>query len=332
MNRRRFLQYAVFGMGATLYPSTGMTGNFLVKRFLSLPAIERPFITPENRFYVVNYSSPVKIDPSNWSLEITGRVKKPLRFGYQDVLNQPAVEKMVTLQCIDNEVGGELISNAVWKGVYLKTLIKMCDPEGMIEDVAFYGADSYSDSITFDRAMNYDVFLAYEMNGNPLTKEHGFPLRAVVPGLYGIKNVKWLVKIELVNYNYKGYWQQKGWTDEGEMKVTSKIDSPGPYNTVKGSTLFRGMAFSGYNGISDVEISLNNGHTWNLATIERNTSYSLSPYSWVFWKYEWKKPPQGAYNIFVRATDRMGRTQTDFTARAFPDGTSGLHSVVTFIN
>jgi hypothetical protein len=235
---------------------------------------------------------------------------------------------MVTLQCIDNEVSGELISNAVWKGVSLASLLQEAKPAEVAQDVIFYGADDYSDSIPLDRALNYDVFLAYQMNGVPLPKEHGFPLRAVVPGLYGIKNVKWLTKIEVVGRDYQGYWQKKGWTDQATIKVKSRIDAPGHYNTIKGNYTFRGVAFSGYSGIRSVKITFNGGQTW-APTILKPTP---SPYSWVFWEYEWKNPKPGNYQVAVSAEDKIGRSQTDFVARPFPDGTSGLHSIVTFVD
>jgi DMSO/TMAO reductase YedYZ molybdopterin-dependent catalytic subunit len=328
---------------ALLPPKDANAGNFIAKRFLSLPPKKLPFITPNDQFYIVQCCGVQTINVAKWSLTITGQ--RTLRFSYADIVKMPHVERMVTLQCIDNEVAGELISNAVWRGVPLSALLKEVQPSSFAQDVILYGADDYSDSITLDRAMNYDVFLAYQMNGVPLPKEHGFPLRAVVPGIYGIKNVKWLTKIEVVGHDFKGYWQKKGWTDEGTIKVKSRIDDPGPYNTVHGRYLVRGYAFSGYNGIGEVELTFNGGKTWVSADLKKSPtpikktpalkgkpfSEEASPYSWVFWEYDWKPPKPGPYEIAVRATDRIGRSQTDFIARPFPDGTSGLHSVVTFV-
>jgi len=325
--RRTFLRYAGLGLLSSALAEQANAANFVMKKFLALPPKETPFITPTEHFYIVNYSRPPSINPSGWSLEITGKVERPLKLSYQNILKRPAMEKMVTLQCIDNEVAGELISNAVWKGISLKSLIEEANPHRSVEDVALYGADLYSDSITLDRAINYDVFLAYEMNGQRLTQEHGFPLRAVVPGLYGIKNVKWLTKIELVDHDFKGYWQQKGWTDEAFIKVSSRIDTPGPYNTITKGHTVQGIAFGGYTGVRDVDLSLDGGKHWISATLEP----SPSRYSWVRWKYDWKNPRPGSYQIAVKATDKIGRSQTDFIARAFPDGTSGLHSIVTFV-
>ena len=327
MDRRKFLKVAGMGAVSLLVSKKTSAADFISKKFLSIPPKKIPFITPNQDFYIVQCCGFPRIDMENWSLTITGMVEKPLHLTYSDILKMPSLEKMVTLQCIDNEITGELISNAVWKGVSLADLLPKTKPSSLVTDVVFHGADDYSDSITFDRAIHYDVFLAYQMNGVPLPKEHGFPLRAVVPGIYGIKNVKWITKIELVGNDYKGYWQQKGWTDGGIIKTKSRIDFPGPYNTIQGSYTLQGIAFSGQGGISGVEITWDGGKRWTPALLDPTPS----PYSWVFWKYHWKSPAPGTYQIAARAKDKMGNNQTDFIARPFPDGTSGLHSIVTFV-
>ena len=324
IDRRGFIKSA--GIGLLALPGPAQAANLLMKRFLALPARHTPFITPNEQFYNVQYAGHQKVDVATWTLEITGRVRRPLRLRYEDLLKRPAVERMVTLTCIDNVVAGELISNAVWKGVNLNDLLEEAQPLPSAVDVAMHGADAYSDGIPLDRALHYDVLLAYQMNGETLPQRNGFPLRAVVPGLYGIKNVKWLQKIEVVAYDYQGYWQQKGWTDDAAIKVTSRIDAPGPYNTLKGETVLKGIAFGGYNGIRAVELSFDGGRRWTPARIEPTPSR----YSWVKWNYAWKPSAEGAYPVAVRATNKLGESQTDFVARAFPDGTSGLHSIVAF--
>ncbi len=329
IGRRDFLKAGALALVSL--PQSAEAASFVMKRFLALPPKATPFITPNADFYIVNYSKPPHINAGDWSLSIAGRVARPLHLTYRDLLERQAVERMVTLQCIDNEVGGDLIGNALWKGIYLKDLIAESRPSASVENVVMYGADAYFDSISLDRAMHYDVFLAYEMNRERLSTRHGFPLRAVVPGLYGIKNVKWLTKIELVEGDFKGYWQRKGWTENGAMKITSRIDAPGPYNTIKGAATLEGIAFGGYSGVREVEISLDGGKQWNRARIVPTPpSYQPSPYAWVKWRYDWRPKKSGTYPLYVRATDGMGQVQTGFIARAFPEGTSGLHSVVAF--
>ena len=151
--------------------------------------------------------------------------------------------------------------------------------------------------------MQDDVMLAFLMNGEKLPREHGFPLRLLVPGLYGIKNVKWIVEIEVYPGDYKGYWQRKGWTDDGTIKIFSRIDSPGHYQPLRGQEhTFRGIAFGGPNSISKVELSFDAGRTWNDCHIEP----PMSPYSWVIWTYTWRPPKPGKISN-GRACDRHKR-------------------------
>ncbi|MEK7286775.1 MAG: molybdopterin-dependent oxidoreductase [Nitrospirota bacterium] len=327
LDRRTFLHVAAAGALSVIAPQKAESGNFIAKRFLAMSPRKTPFVTPNKDFYIVQCCGIKTVDAMNWSLPITGLVEKPLRLTYADLLKRPSIEKMVTLQCIDNEVTGELMSNAVWKGVSLASLLNDAHVLSSAQDIVFHGADDYSDSITLDRALHYDVFLAYQMNGAQLPKEHGFPLRAVVPGLYGIKNVKWITKIEVVGHDYKGYWQRKGWTDDATIKVKSRIDSPGHYNTIVAGQTFRGVAFAGYNKIRSVEISMDGGKRWMPTTLKP----AAAPYTWTFWEYTWKNPQPGNFEVMTRAEDVIGRKQTDFIARPFPDGTSGLHSIIVFV-
>ena len=187
------------------------------------------------------------------------------------------------------------------------------------------GAYAYDDSIPLTRAMQDDVMLAFLMNGEKLPKEHGFPLRLLVPGLYGIKNVKWIVEIEAYAGDYRGYWQRKGWTDDATIKTFSRIDSPGHYQTLRGpEQRFRGIAFDGPHSISRVEISLDATRTWDSCEIET----PMSPYSWVIWNYTWRPSKRGKYQVAVRAIDSKGQPQIAELIRPQPAGSSGLHTIV----
>ena len=167
--------------------------------------------------------------------------------------------------------------------------------------------------------------LAFLMNGEKLPKEHGFPLRLLVPGLYGIKNVKWIVEIEAYAGDYRGYWQRKGWTDDATIKTFSRIDSPGHYQTLRGpEQRFRGIAFGGPNSISRVEISLDAARTWDSCEIET----PMSPYSWVIWNYTWRPQKRGKYQVAVRAVDSKGQPQIAELIRPQPAGSSGLHTII----
>ncbi len=333
-SRRDLLKIGGLGLAAGLLGRKAEAAAVFGRMF-AVPPRETTYFTPNDTFYVVNYSdSPfslsrdVKID--QWQLSITGAVKKPMVLRYGDLLKRPALDRAVTLECIDNLPGGDSMGNAMWRGISLKALLEEvgADTE-MARDVVFRAADGYDDSIPFERAMRGDVLLAYMMNGVTLPKMHGFPLRAVVPGLYGIKNVKWITEIEVYEGDYKGYWQRKGWTDDGTIKITSRIDSPGHYQILRGKEhLFKGIAFGGPETIKKVKISFDGERTWQDAPFE----LPLSPFTWVIWYYNWAPSKAGTYQVAVRAIDAKGQVQTSEIVRPSPAGASGLHTIVTIVD
>ena len=256
-------------------------------------------------------------------------MKKLVSLGWRDILNRESFDQVVTLECIDTLPGGDSLGNAIWRGISLKQLLLEVgvEPE-TARDIVFRAADGYDDSIPFNRAMQPDVMLAYLMNGEKLPKEHGFPLRLMVPGLYGIKNVNWISEIEVYNGDYKGYWQRRGWTDDGRIKIFSRIDSPGHYEVLRGPEHeFRGIAFGGPNTISAVELSFDGGRNWQTTELET----PQSPYSWVIWHYRWHPPKAGRYQVAVRATDIARTIQTSEIARPQPSGATGLHTIIADI-
>ncbi|MBI3811620.1 MAG: molybdopterin-dependent oxidoreductase [Nitrospirae bacterium] len=264
------------------------------------------------------------LDYSGWTLNLTGRVKNPLVLPYDAIKRRPAFEAAVTLECIENPVGGDTISNAIWRGVSLKNLLAEAGAAPNAQKVIFKAADGYTDSIPLTQAMASDVLLAYQMNGVDLPRKHGYPLRAVVPGIYGMKNVKWIMEIEVSDSNYLGYWQQRGWSDEAVIGLMARIDSPGAYQELHGlKQVIRGIAFAGAAGIRQVEVSTDGGRHWNAAQLDA----PLSLYTWLFWRMDWQVPRAGVYRIVVRAMDRSGRLQTAEYTRGFPNGATGLHSI-----
>lgn len=328
-NRRRFLKYTGIGLGVgilgALLTKGGSLATFIIKKIYAKPPRDTKLLTQNDNFYTVSYASIPGMDISTWSLTVTGFVGNRLNLRYSDILKKPHIEKAVTLECIENEIDGEKMSNALWRGIPLSSLLKEAGVEDRVYKVVFRGADGYSDGITYYYAMNNDVILAYKMNGIDLPLEHGYPLRAIVPGIYGMKNVKWLREIELVDYNYLGYWQTRGWSDEAYINIKSRIDDPGFYQTIhdKSYTL-KGIAFAGDDGISKVEVSTDGGHSWREATIED----TISQYSWVKWRYRWDIPKSGEYSIAVRATDMKGRLQAKEESNPYPNGTTGLHKII----
>ncbi len=330
LTRRTMLKLSGMGLLAGLTGGCDSMGSVLGGLF-AVPPRETLYFTPNDKFYVVNYmDSPYNlsrnIDIEQWKMIVKGEVKKPMTLGWRDILNRESFDQIVTLECIDTLPGGDSLGNAQWRGISLKMLLLEAGADtDTARDVVFRAADGYDDSIPFSRAMQEDTMLAYLMNGEKLPKEHGFPLRLIVPGLYGIKNVKWITDIEVYNGDYQGYWQRRGWTDEGKIKIFSRIDSPGHYQALSGpEQRFRGIAFGGPETISKVELSLDGGKTWNESEIEP----TLSPYSWVIWNYHWKPPKPGKYQVAVRATDAKGNLQIAEIVRPQPNGASGLHTII----
>jgi DMSO/TMAO reductase YedYZ molybdopterin-dependent catalytic subunit len=324
LSRRRLLTAAGAATAwLALRPIPGLAGLF-DKLFGHKHAGPTPPITPNENFYVTSYRSPPTVRVGEWSLLVHGLVELPVTLDYAQLLAKPTVSQIVTLECVGNTVADEFISTAEWKGIPLRALLEETGASAEAYDVVFRAADGYSDSIRLDRAMGGDVLIAHTMNGVSLPQGHGFPARMIVPGVYGMKSVQWLTEIEVVAQDYKGYYQQKGWSDEALVKTMSRIDVPGHGATVHGLTqLVQGLAFAGTRGIRLVEVSTDGGAQWHAATL----APPLSSSSWVFWSYEWTVPGPGRHQLVVRATDGTGQLQTSIEQDPAPDGASGLHEI-----
>ncbi|HEX5417451.1 MAG TPA: molybdopterin-dependent oxidoreductase [Chloroflexota bacterium] len=281
-------------------------------------------VTSPKDFYEVskNFFSDPKLSPAQWSLQIAGMVKQPRNLNYDELLKMPAVERYETLECISNDIGGELIGNAAWKGVRLKDLLVASEPDPRSTKVVFTASDGYTDSIPFTRAMSDDNLLVYSMDGEPLLPEHGAPARLLIPGIYGMKNVKWLTKIEFVTTDFLGYWQQRGWSDSAFYQTMSRIDVPLHKDLKAGPQEIAGVAFAGDRGIDKVEVSVDGGKTWREATLKP----PLGPFTWRLWRLDWNAEP-GSYDILVRATDGKGQLQSKDQTDTFPNGATGWHEI-----
>ena len=322
-SRRRFLQAAVSLLIAATLPPTARAGLLQNLFGQPEPKATKP-ITPNEEFYVTSYRSPPTIRINDWSLSIKGLVERPIALTYEQLIAKPSVAQIVTLECVGNTVAGEFISTAKWEGVPLRALLDEAGAQADAYDVIFRAADGFSDSIRLDRAMAGDVLIAHKMNGVPLPEGHGFPARVIVPGHYGMKNVQWLTEIEVVAEDYKGYYAQKGWTDEAIIKTTSRIDLPGHGTTIRGlHHKIEGLAFAGTRGIKQVEISTDGGEHWAFATL----APPISSASWRFWHYNWAVSKAGRHTLLVRATDGTGKLQTSIEQDPAPDGASGLHEI-----
>lgn len=326
-SRRGFLQAAGGLLLAATLPGSAAAGVFNRLFGQSEPKLTKS-ITPNDEFYVTSYRSPPTIRLNEWSLVINGLVERPVTLTYHELLARPTVSQIVTLECVGNTVAGEFIGTAEWEGVSLRALLEEAGVGAAAYDVVFRAADGYSDGIRLDRALAGDVLIAHRMNGVPLPPGHGFPARMIVPGHYGMKSVQWLSAIDVVVEDYKGYYAQKGWTDEAIVKTMSRIDLPGHGTTITGlRQTVEGLAFAGVRGIQQVEISTDGGERWDQASLDA----PFAPAAWRFWRYEWVARRPGRYTLLVRATDGTGRLQTSIEQDPAPDGAAGLHEITVTV-
>jgi len=280
-------------------------------------------ITPNERFYVVtkNLVDPRPVDPL-WRLQVTGLVERPHSYSLDDLVRLGAVRQEQTLECISNRVGAGLISNAVWTGVPMRSLLEPAGVKPGVRRVVMHASDGYVHTISLEKAMAPTTLLAYRMNGQELPLRHGYPARALVPGTYGEVSVKWVDRIELSGEPIEGYYEQQGWQPY-VVKTMSRIDSPRPGQKLRATqpVTLRGIAFAGDRGVSKVEV--NTGSGWTPARID----FSPSPLAWSMWSLSWRPPGPGRFRIAVRATDGTGALQTPTPHGAVPAGATGYHTV-----
>jgi len=283
-------------------------------------------ITPNDDFYRIDTALQIPlVDPDDWTLSVTGMVDDPLEISFAELLDMELVEEPVTLSCVSNEVGDDLVGNAVWLGVPVSTIL---DRAGVQEDATqIVGRSVDNWTAGFPTELAFDgrtALVAVAMNGEPLPTRHGFPARLVVAGLYGyVSATKWLSEIELTTWEaFDAYWIPRGWSKEGPIKTQSRVDVPRSGSEIPaGPSAIAGVAWAPSRSISKVEIQIGGG-----AWIETELVDELSENSWRQWKYEWDAPP-GDHEIKVRATDGDGQTQTEEESRPAPDGATGWHRI-----
>ncbi|MDH6223185.1 molybdopterin-dependent oxidoreductase [Streptomyces sp. MJP52] len=302
---------------------------------LRLPDIT-PFVTPNDDFYRVDTALTVpEVDATAWRLRIHGEgVRRPATYSFDDLLGRELVERDITLTCVSNEVGGPYVGNARWTGVRLADLLAECGVEppsrgGPADQLVSRSVDGMTLGTPVEVVMDgRDALLALGMNGEPLPFEHGFPVRMVVPGLYGfVSACKWIEDIELTTFaSYDPYWVRRGWAREAPVKTQSRIDTPRPFARPKaGPVMVAGVAWAQHRGIAKVEVRIDDG-PWQEARLAAEAGRD----TWRQWSFPWQAS-RGGHTLTVRATDRTGAVQTGRRTRTVPDGADGRHSVVVTV-
>jgi DMSO/TMAO reductase YedYZ molybdopterin-dependent catalytic subunit len=283
-----------------------------------------PVITPNAEFYRIDTALIVpQVDPANWSLRIHGMVGNEVTITWDELLALPLEESVTTLACVSNSVGGELIGNALWLGYPIRELLARAAPTAEADMVLSRSIDGFTAStpievLTDDR----NAILAIGMNGEPLPTEHGFPVRMVVPGLYGyVSATKWVTELEVTRFDKAtAYWTTRGWSERGPIKLQSRIDVPRRQQGLKaGDTVIAGMAWQQTVGIAGVEVQIDEGE-WLPATL----ATAISDDTWVQWSLPWTAT-EGDHLIRCRAISTSGEVQTEEVSRTDPDGATGWH-------
>lgn len=280
------------------------------------------------------------MEQSSWRFRIFGLVENPIELSYDEIRKFPKIELQLTLECISNPPDGTAISDANWAGVKLKPLLERAKVKRGAKFVAMRAADGYHTVLPIEELMRDENFLPYLMNGEPLPREHGFPLRIFIPGKYGMKQPKWITELEFADHEIPGYWETRGWSNSAWRKVNSGFFSPrapgglaaifeGGRVKVTAPADIYGWALAGPKGIKRVEVSADDGQTWRDADLVENSS----PYVWTVWKYRLAPKAPGSFMIRVRATDGDGVSQppTDPQTGSGMSGQARLALAVTAV-
>ncbi|MEV0434116.1 molybdopterin-dependent oxidoreductase [Nocardia sp. NPDC050413] len=289
-----------------------------------------PFVTDADEFYRVDTALQLpSLTRDEWRLRIHGMVDREIRLDYDELLARDAVESVITLTCVSNEVGGDLLGTARWTGYRLADLLAEAGPSRDADMVLSRSIDGFTASTPLAALTgNQDALLAVAMNGEALPVAHGYPARMIVPGLYGyVSATKWVVDLEVTRFDRaEAYWTRRGWAPTAPIKTASRIDVPAAFATLPaGPVVVAGVAWAQGRGIRAVEVQVDDG-AWQQATLAE--AYSID--TWRQWTWRWDASP-GTHSLRVRATDATGYVQTDERVPPFPDGSTGHHSRVVTI-
>jgi DMSO/TMAO reductase YedYZ molybdopterin-dependent catalytic subunit len=331
LDRRRIITVGPLVIGAV---SLGAAGLFKVPGWVQIIVAPpesglsgpSPEITPVDHFYRVskNFQDPV-VSAAGWALRVGGLVNTPLKLSYSELRGLPATSEIVTLECISNDVGGNLMSTGKFTGIPLRDLLTMAGPKSGAGAVNFRATDGYTESLPLSVVMaTSDIMVVHELDDAPLPDLHGFPARMLVPGRYGMKGPKWLVEIDVAAQEGGGFWEQQGWDSEAVVQTTSRFDTPRDGDVVHaGAVELAGVAFAGNTGVQAVEWSADGGRTWSPAAVKP----PLSPLTWVLWSAAWAPAHEGVYTLAVRARDASGKLQSGEEAPSYAAGATGYQRI-----
>ncbi len=309
---------------STSGPAASPSQEELAARIEPAPGT-RPELTSNEDFYRIDINTtPPEIDASEWRLQLEGLVHNPMTLTIEDIINRRAVTQVVTMQCISNPIGGDLTGTSRWTGTPFVELLKDAGLRAGAQEVYIESADGFFESVAMEDIMDERTLLVYAMNGVPLPVEHGFPLRIYIPHRYGMKQPKWITRMEVIDNEGPGYWVERGWSAEATVRTTSVVDTVAPESMASetGTVPVGGIAWAGERGISKVEVQVDDGD-WMEAELR---APALSPLTWVQWRYEWPYE-SGSHEFRVRAYNGDGEMQILESTPTRPDGATGIHTL-----
>ncbi|MGD8805081.1 MAG: molybdopterin-dependent oxidoreductase [Chloroflexota bacterium] len=313
---------AVVEAGPTATPTQILTAEATAREEIAPAPGTRPELTSNEDFYRIDINTrPPVLHEDEWELEVQGRFDNPRNLTLEDLMAFPPVTQPITLSCISNRVGGDLIGTSNWTGVRLRDILEDLGIQPSARALVLQAADGFHETVVMNDMLDPRTLLVYGMNGETLPVGHGFPLRIYIPDRYGMKQPKWIVSMTAVAEEVDGYWVKRGWSREARPQIVSVIDAVAVDQlTVEGLVPVGGIAWAGERGITKVELQVDD-QPWVEATLR---TPPLSPLTWVQWRYDWPAS-QGRHTIRVRATDGTGALQIEERSGARPDGATGYH-------